>query len=122
MMEQHKNLPLLVLIGVLLLGDAFFGLGYFSQQAKLDQAAAVREKAEANAEVVDFSLLFIRKVLQAESEVDFETRLALENAVRDLGDETIMAEWQNFTDSRTEVEAQNSVKKLLEILVEKIQK
>jgi hypothetical protein len=54
--------------------------------------------------------------------VDFDTRLSLENGVRDLKDPEIMAEWQNFTGSKTEADAQNSVKKLLEMLVDKIQK
>ena len=44
-----------------------------------------------------------------------ETRLSLENAVRDLKDEEIMAEWQNFIASKTEADAQTSVKKLLGI-------
>jgi hypothetical protein len=46
----------------------------------------------------------------------------LENEVRDLKDPAVMAEWQNFTNSKTEADAQNSVKTLLGILVDKIQK
>jgi hypothetical protein len=42
--------------------------------------------------------------------------------VRDLNDPQIMAEWQNFTASKTEADAQNSVKTLLGLLVDKIQK
>ena len=122
MMERNKNLPLIVLIGVLLLGNAFFGIGYFAQKSVLDQAEAVRAKAEVNTKVVDFTMMFIKQVLQAEKEVDFETRLRLENAVRDLKDDNIVAEWQVFTNARTEIEAQNSVKRLLEALVGKIQK
>ena len=52
--------------------------------------------------------------------MDFETRLSLENAVRDLKDKEVMEEWQNFTGSKTEAEAQNSVKKLLGILINKV--
>jgi len=54
--------------------------------------------------------------------LDFETRLSLENSVRDLNDPEIMAEWQNFTNSKTEADAQTSVKTLLGILISKIQK
>ena len=116
-MEHNKHLPLIVLIGVLVVGNVFFGLGYWSQNNELGRA----EVAAVNTKVLDFTSLFIREVLQAESEVDFETRLNLENAVRDLKDAEIMAEWQTFVASSTELEAQNSVKKLLEILVGKIQ-
>jgi hypothetical protein len=42
--------------------------------------------------------------------------------VRALNDNEILTQWQNFTSAQTEVDAQNAVKKLLEILVSKIQK
>lgn len=117
-MEHNKRLLIIIVIGVLLVGNAFFGLSYWYQREELAQA----KRTEVNESVIDFSLLFIRQVLQAESEVDFETRLKLENAVRDLKDDAIKEEWDNFTASKTELEAQSSVKKLLEILVLKIQK
>ncbi|MEI8175216.1 MAG: hypothetical protein WCG28_04675 [bacterium] len=79
-------------------------------------------QTELNEKVISFASMFINKVLKSEKEVDFETRLSLENAVRDLKDEEVMSEWQNFTASKTEIEAQNSVKKLLGILISKIQK
>ena len=66
--------------------------------------------------------MFIKDVLQADKEVDFETRLKLENAVRDLKDQEILAGWQSFIDSKTEQDAQSNVKKLLGILISKIQK
>ena len=121
-MEQHKNLPIIVLVGALLVGNIFFGLGYFSQRTELEKSRSAEVKAVVNAPVIDFAMLFIKKVLQAEGEIDFETRLMLENAVRDLDDEEIIAEWQTFTTSQTEAQAQNSVKRLLEVLVGKIQK
>lgn len=117
-MEHNKRFLFIIVIGVLLASNAFFGLAYWYQREKLAQVKIT----EVNESVVDFSLLFIGKVLQAENEVDFETRLKLENAVRDLKDSAIKEEWDNFTASKTELEAQNSVKKLLEILVLKIQK
>ena len=89
---------------------------------KLQDIKINQSKVEINTKVINFTSLFVKKVLQADSEVDFETRLSLENAVRDLKDDEIMKEWQNFTGSKTEAEAQNSVKKLLGILINKIQK
>lgn len=121
MMENKKGI-IEILILILLLGNTFFAYSYFNSYKQLQAIKNTETKAEVNQKVVDFSLMFIKKVLQAEKEVDFETRLSLENAVRDLKDEQIMSEWQNFIASKTEQDAQNSVKKLLEILVRKIQK
>ena len=111
---------ILIVILVLLAGSVFFGLRYFTVQKELGQAQAVLETQKINEKVLEFTKLFIEKVLKAETEIDFETRLQLENAVRDLNDEEILTHWQNFTESKTEIEAQKELKDLLEILVNKI--
>ncbi len=121
-MENHKRTLWIIVIGALIIGNVFFGIRYFTQAKELEEIKSTQTKTELNEKVLDFASLFIKKVLQADSEVDFETRLSLENAVRELQDEQIMAEWQNFVGSKTEAEAQNSVKKLLGILITKIQK
>ncbi len=74
-----------------------------------------------NEKIINFLKLFITKVLKAEGEVDFETRLKLENAVREIQDKEILDQWIKFTESKTEDEAQKNVKDLLEILVNKLQ-
>ena len=122
MQESKKRVVLIIVIGALVVGNVFFALNYFLLNQELATAYSTRDKAEVNTKVVNFASMFVKKVLQADSEVDFETRLSLENAVRDLKDKEIMEEWQNFTGSKTEAEAQNSVKKLLEILISKIQR
>ena len=122
MQESKNRLVLIIVIGALVVGNVFFALNYFLLNRELNSAYSIRDKAEVNTKVVNFASMFVKKVLQADSEVDFETRLSLENAVRDLKDKEVMEEWQNFTGSKTEAEAQNSVKKLLEILISKIQK
>jgi len=122
MMESKKRIVLIIVIGALVIGNVFFALNYFLLNRELNTAYSIRDKAEVNTKVLNFASMFVKKVLQADKEVDFETRLSLENAVRDLKDKEIMEEWQNFTGSKTEGEAQNSVKKLLEILINKIQK
>ena len=123
-MEQNNNkrVSYIILFGVLLIAGVFLGLRYFTLTKELSELKTNQNKVEIDEKVVDFASMFIKKVLQADQEVDFETRLSLENAVRDLEDEEIMAEWQNFVGSKTEQEAQDSVKKLLEILINKIQK
>lgn len=109
-------------IVALIIGNAFFAYNYFNSYKELQNIKSLETKVELNAKVIDFTSMFIEKVLQAEKEVDFETRLSLENAVRDLKDEEIMNEWTTFIGSKTETDAQNSVKKLLGILIGKIQR
>ncbi|MCK4520627.1 hypothetical protein KAT95_02040 [Candidatus Parcubacteria bacterium] len=69
---------------------------------------------------MNFIKFFIEKVLKAENEVDFETRLKLKNAVRNLSDEEILNQWNKFVESKTENEAQEEAKNLLEMLINKI--
>ncbi|KKS25950.1 MAG: hypothetical protein UU87_C0006G0011 [Parcubacteria group bacterium GW2011_GWA2_42_11] len=122
MIENNKRAFYIVLVGILLISSVFFAFNYFFTYKELQEIESTGGKTELNNKVIDFASMFIKKVLQADKEVDFETRLSLENAVRDLKDEEIMSEWQNFVGSKTEAEAQNSVKKLLEILITKIRK
>ena len=122
MQENKKRIFIIIVIGVLVISNVFFALNYFSVSKELETTKATESKTELNTKVINFTSLFIKKVLQANIEVDFETRLSLENAVRDLKDPEIMSEWQKFTASSTEAEAQNSVKRLLGILINKIQK
>ena len=121
-MENNRRVFGLIVFGTLLIAAVFFGLKYFTVSAELSELRSKESKVEMNEKVIDFTSMFVSKVLQADSEVDFETRLSLENAVRGLEDEEIMAEWQNFVGSKTEAQAQESVKSLLGLLVSKIQK
>ena len=105
---------------ILLAGNIYFGFRYFSVQKELKETKASMEVPKINEKILSFTNLFITKVLKAQSEVDFETRLKLETAVRDLNDEEILNQWQKFTESKTEADAQTEVKNLLEMLVSKI--
>ena len=116
---EHKNLYS-ALVLVLLIGNIFFAWSFFSISDELKTLEGSREQVMTNAKVLDFTAMFIKEVLKAEGEVNFETRLSLENAVRDLKDEEIIAHWQRFVGSKTEANAQQSVKDLLEVLVNKI--
>lgn len=122
MMQNKKRVFVIIVIGALIIGNVFFALNYFSAYGELRDFKSTQTKVELNTKVINFTSLFIKKVLQANTEVDFETRLSLENSVRGLKDEEVVKEWQNFVGSKTEADAQNSVKKLLGILISKIQK
>ena len=110
----------LIIILALLASNVFWGVKYFSVQQEFQQTQMALKTQNINEKVLGFTKLFIDKVLKAETEIDFETRLNLENAVRDMNDEEILTQWQKFTDSKTETEAQDNVKNLLGILVSKI--
>jgi cell division protein FtsL len=110
----------LITILVLLVSNIFFGYKYFALQRELETTKTTVETQQINENVLGFIKLFIEEVLKAEAEVDFDTRLKLETAVRNLNDEEILSQWQKFTESKTEDDAQVEVKNLLEILVNKI--
>lgn len=117
---MNKQKITLIIILILLIGNIFSGYKYFASQKELEATKATIKTQQINEKTLDFTKLFIEKVLKAETEVDFETRLKLENAVRDLEDNEILAQWQKFVESKTETEAQTEVKNLLEMLVNKI--
>lgn len=117
-MNKPKTTPIFILI--LLAGNVFFGVKYFVVQKELGQAQTLLETQKTNDKVLEFTNSFIKEVLSAKMEVSFETRLKLENAVRNLEDEEILAQWQKFVDSKTETGAQEEVKNLLEMLLNKI--
>lgn len=119
MSSKIKTLVILVLL--VLVAGVVVGIRKYQQMS--EEVAIARQTFETqrfNDKVLEFSKLFIKLVLRAETEINFETRLQLENKVRDLNDPEILAEWQKFTESRTENEAQENVKNLLEMLVNKI--
>ncbi len=111
----------IVLVLILVAGNIFFSIKYSGEKQGLQLAQTEIAGQKTNGQILEFTKLFIDKVLKAETEVDFETRLRLENAVRNLGDEEILNHWQSFIESQTEIQAQEEVKILLESLVNKIQ-
>jgi len=119
MQKQTKILSIIILI--LIASNVFFAMKYFSAQKDLQQAQIIANEKNTNEKVLNFTKLFIAQVLRADGEVDFETRLKLENAVRDLGNDEILVQWQRFIESQAEEEAQEEVKNLLEMLINEIE-
>jgi hypothetical protein len=117
-MDQCKIFRIVVpvLIGVIII----LGFVGFSYQREIDRLTTISNQEYTNQQTLNFLEIFIKKVLKSDKEVDFETRLKLENAVRDLKDDKILAQWQSFVNSKDELEAQNNVKDLLELLVVKV--
>ena len=120
MFQVSSSKILIIIIFILLVGNIFLGVKYFSLVKEPRQTQTALQTQTINEKVLEFSKLFIKEVLKAETEVNFDTRLKLETAVRNLGDEEILNQWQKFVDSKTESRAQEEVKNLLEMLVNKI--
>ena len=110
----------IVVIFLLLASDVFFAAQYVNAQRQLRETQVQLEDQRINERTLAFTQLFIEKVLKSETEIDFETRLQLENAVRGIGDEEILAQWQRFTERVNEKDAQQEVKNLLSLLVRKV--
>lgn len=119
-MDYKKKIIFSSVFSILLIACIFFGVQYFVNENKIKTFEKTGITKQANEKVINFAKLFIVKVLKANSEVPFEERLKLENAVRELNDKEILTQWEEFTSSKTEQEAQQNVKDLLELLINKI--
>jgi hypothetical protein len=117
-MEKTKVNSIIAVL--LIVTNLIWGLLYFTLRSELVAARMTVKERDMNAKVVSFSRQFIEDVLRAKTEVDFETRLKLENAVRDMKDKEVLAQWGKFINSKTEAEAQDEVKALLALLMAKI--
>lgn len=116
-----QEVIIIIFVLILIVGNVFFGGQYFNAEKQLKIAQKSLSNQKANEKVINFSKLFVDEVLRSENEISFEVRLKLENAVRNTNDKNIVAAWQKFIESKTEIEAQNNVKDLLEILISSIQ-
>ena len=93
---------------------------YFLLRIDFVKVQKLVEQNQTNKKIADFAILFVEKVLKSEKDVDFEERLILETAVRDLNDQEILLQWRKFTESKIKEDAQREVKNLLELLFKKI--
>jgi len=110
----------IVLVVILIVGNIIFISKYLGFKKQFQEEQSRIEVQKLNGEILQFTQLFVEKVLDTNTEVDFETRLKLENAVRNLDDQEILAQWNEFVESQTESEAQENVKNLLKTLIAKI--
>ncbi len=116
----NKNRIIIIIVAIaLLIGNAYFMMKSYTLSKALAIAQADAISIHQNEKIINFTRLFIEKVLNADKEVDFVTRLQLENAVVDLKDGEVSSGWQKFTESKTDSEAAENVKDLLEILLKK---
>ena len=117
-MGKEKKILIAVIV-LLLIANALFVFKYISLQKSLQTTKAELAKYVFDDKVLNFTQLFIEKVLRAKQEVSFEERLLLEGRVRDLKDNAILDQWNKFVNSKTEAEAQEGVINLLSLLTQK---
>ena len=89
---------------------------------QLSVVAHAYQAQQINLQTVAFTKMFVEDVLMASTEIDFDTRLALETSVRGLNDQEVFDQWQKFTKATTKEEASTEAKFLLDLLVGKIAK
>ena len=121
-LQNRKTILVVLLLAVSLSANVFFFVQYFALQKENSLLKKQNAELQVNSEILSFTEMFIDKVLRAEGDVDFETRLAMETAVRDLKDQEILGQWQKFTSSKSGEEAQAEVKNLFALLVKKIKR
>ena len=114
-----KRILVWVVVAALIAGNIFWLAAYFKTQREAEGMRVLLSTARYNDKSLRFLQMFIKQVLKSEKEVNFETRLKLENSVRELNDDKILAQWQKFVNSQNETEAQGNVKELLDLLVDK---
>lgn len=114
-----KRILVWLVVAALVAGNIFWVAAYFSAQREAEGLRVMLSTAHYNDKSLRFLQMFIKTVLKSNKEVDFETRLKLENTVRELNDPKILAQWQKFVNSQSETEAQGNVKELLDLLVDK---
>jgi hypothetical protein len=91
------------------------------KQIESDTGKASSEVALAEQQkdkVIKFLNLFVNQVLSQEGDISFDSRLELENTVRDLNEPKILLSWNNFVASKDEQDAQKNVKDLLKIIAD----
>lgn len=116
--NKKTYLLLGLIIAILLAVNSYFILKLNSSpDLAFEKPSAESSK---NEKIISFFGLFVEKVLKSGEEIDFDTRLNLENSVRATGDQDLVAQWQKFTNSKTEESAQIEVKNLLGMIAEKI--
>lgn len=118
-MGNKNRFILIVVTGLLVITNAYFMLKTYSLSKELAISEADATSVHKNEKIINFTRVFIEKVLNADKEVDFNTRLQLENDVRNLKDDEVLAGWQKFIESKTNTEAAENTKELLKILITK---
>ena len=111
-----SKIILIIVLSVSLIANLVLSLviiDKINRDRQRDQAMQSALKA------LHFRNLFEQNVMMAEGEIDFETRLNLENALSDLNDPEILGLWKDFARSKTRQDASSIAKQLIDLLIER---
>lgn len=116
---ENKKIFLIILIALIILSIALNVALIILYNKAAGKAAEANNLNQYNAKLLMFRNLFTENIILSEKTVDFETRLKMEEAARDLNDSEIFALWQSFTKSQTSQEVNAGAKNLLNALIKK---
>lgn len=114
----QKLLNILLVLS-LVINISLGGWAVFTKMGEKDAKQQILAQ-QVNEKALNFTRLFVEKVLQGQSEIGFEDRLLLENSVRELNDQAIFTQWQRFTKCKTNEDAQQEAGELFNLLLNKI--
>lgn len=119
-MSKIYNIVVTILLIIAVGTTSFFFVKYQEARKTLSRNYVILQESSRINEIAQFNKMFVDRVLLNKKPVNFEERLALENAVRKLNDADILNQWTRFVESNDDGMAQEEVKKLLSVLIEKI--
>src|SRR4030042_2360277 len=88
-----------IIFALLFIASVFLNVYLGIQLARfVEDFKSVYEKSK----ILAFRDMFEKNVFLSDIEIDFDTRLAMESAVRSLDNREILAQWQKFTKVTTQ--------------------
>lgn len=117
---QNTRLVIIILITLLAASNIFLAVQYTLSQMELKSVKQQLQIQQTDQKSLFFAKLFVNKFLLGQGTVGFEDRLTLENAVRDINDPVIFKQWQTFTNSQTDYDAQKSAGIMFNLLLDKL--
>ena len=108
------RLAIIIVLCASLIGNVLLGVQVYREHVKNQK---LQDTFYLHGSVLNFASLFITKVLRATSEISFEDRLRIENAVRDTKDKDIYEAWQKFVGAKTADDGREEIKNLLQLRI-----
>jgi len=119
---QYKRLIIVTLVTLSLAFNVFLAVQYTLLKLELQNITTQLLSRKTDEKALLFTKLFVDKFLIGQGTVDFEDRLKLENAVRDINDPEIFKQWQKFTASSDDRQAQLATGELFNLLLNRMEK
>jgi len=111
------NLLMVLLVAL----NIFFSIQYTQNITKEDnKTIAETARLEERLQTAQFMKFFIDKVLGTNGTISFEDRVKLESDIRELGDQTLVKQWELFVSSEDSDKAQQSAVRLMSMLANRM--